>query len=155
MAVKKFWCEPGRRRFAADPLLRNQWLCARAHGSKRPQKGYLRKRRPKPHTTWHLDEVNLKISKEGVSPLGLRHGAPFSGATYLRDRQRNIDPMVLPGGPAVPERRHVWPGSAMKGVGQTFVESGDRRRANANGLGARSDESSVLKSIESGNLSLK
>jgi hypothetical protein len=61
----------------------------------------LRKRRPKPHTTWHLDEVNLKISKEGFSPLGLRHGAPFSGATYLRDRRRNIDPMVLPGGPAV------------------------------------------------------
>jgi hypothetical protein len=125
----------------------------------RPAQGYLRKCRPNPHTTWHLDEVNLKISQEGFSPLRLRHGAPFSGATYLRDRRRNIDPMVLPGGPAnidrrLPERRHVWPGSAMKGVGQTFAESGDRRRANANGLGARSDESSVPKSVESGNLSL-
>jgi transposase-like protein len=27
--------------------------------------------RPKPHTTWHLDEVYLKISKEGFSPRGL------------------------------------------------------------------------------------
>jgi len=34
----------------------------------------LRKRRPKPYTTWHLDEVYLKISKDGLSPLGLRHG---------------------------------------------------------------------------------
>ena len=45
-------------------------------------------------------------------------------------------------------------GSAMKGVGQTFAEPEDRRRANANGLGARSDESAVPKSVESGNLSL-
>ena len=45
-------------------------------------------------------------------------------------------------------------GSAMKGVGQTFAEPGDRRRANANGLGARSDESAVPKSVESGNLSV-
>jgi len=63
--------------------------------------------------------------------------------------------MVLPGGSAnidrrLPERRHVWLGSAIKGVGQTF----DRRRANANGLGARSGESAVPKSVESGNLGL-
>jgi len=38
----------------------------------------LRKRRPKPHTTWHLDEVYLKISKEDFSPLGLRHGEAIS-----------------------------------------------------------------------------
>jgi hypothetical protein len=38
----------------------------------------LRKRRPKPHTTWHLDEVYLKISKEGFSPLGPRHGEAIS-----------------------------------------------------------------------------
>src|ERR1700730_12017942 len=44
------------------------------------------------HATWHLDEANLKISNEGFSPSGLRHGAPFprsalrlDGATYLRD----------------------------------------------------------------------
>ncbi len=38
----------------------------------------LRKRRPKPHSTWHLDEVYLKISKEGFSPRGLRHGGAIS-----------------------------------------------------------------------------
>ncbi len=54
----------------------------------------------------------------------------------------------------LPERRHVWPGSAIKGVGQTFAEAGDRRRANADGLGARSDEWTVPKFVESGNLSL-
>jgi len=54
----------------------------------------------------------------------------------------------------LPERRDVWPGSAIKGVGQTFAEAGDRRRANADGLGARSDEWTVPKFVESGNLSL-
>jgi hypothetical protein len=66
--------------------------------------------------------------------------------------------MVLPGGSAnidrrLPERRDVWPGSAIKGVGQTFAEAGDRRRANADGLGAWSDESTVPKFVDSGNLS--
>jgi hypothetical protein len=75
--------------FAADRLLRNQWLYARAHGSKRPQKGYLRKRRPKPHTTWHFDEVYLKISKEDFSPLGLRHGEAIS---WLEQSARSIRP---------------------------------------------------------------
>ena len=82
----------------------------------------------------------------------------FSGLTGDLLEGRNVDPMVLPGGSAnidrrLPERRDVWPGSAIKGVGQTFAEAGDRRRANADGLGARSDEWTVPKFLESGNLS--
>jgi putative transposase len=37
----------------------------------------LRKRRPKPHTTWHLDEVYLKISKEGFPALDSGTDEPF------------------------------------------------------------------------------
>ena len=39
----------------------------------------LRKRRPKPHTTWRLDEVYLKISKEGLPLLDSGAEKPFPG----------------------------------------------------------------------------
>ena len=40
------------------------WSCTKLFGAGKPSEpksGDLRQRRPKPHTTWHLDEVYLKI----------------------------------------------------------------------------------------------
>jgi putative transposase len=47
-----------------------------------------RKRRRKPHTTWHLGEVYLKIDGRMVSLWRARRGDPRCVGKYFRPRQR-------------------------------------------------------------------
>ena len=56
------------------------------------------------------------------------HTAHWHGNTVLRRGSRTDTVELFP---ATTEVVDVFPGSAIKGVGQTFAEAGDRRRANA------------------------